>query len=232
MRAQAFADASSRYCDVMTLDHDQHNASCANDTKGSWYRRMSGGGAFSGRELPLAPAVGYCAPNLRGFTLMELVMTLAVAGVLTAIALPDFTRFIVRNRIVTEANTFVASLAFARSEAIRRQEPITLCASSDGQTCNSMTWQTGWIVYGATPQGQTVLRAGGPFAEGAVTMLPAPTALPVTITYNANGSSAAVTPISLKFCDLAPRAGDTNGIQVTVAGPGQVASSPQVQTCP
>lgn len=159
-------------------------------------------------------------------------MTLAVAAVLAAVALPDFSRFIIRNRIVAEANSFVASLAYARSEAIRRQEPITVCASSNGQSCNSLAWQTGWIVYGATPQGQTVLRVGGSFNEGIVAMSPPPTSLPVAISYNADGSSSAAVPVSLKFCDSSPKAGDANGIQVTITGPGQVISTPQAQPCP
>ena len=86
--------------------------------------------------------------NEDGFTLIELLITLLVAGILLVIATPGFKTFIEDNRISASSNDFVNAIAVARSEAIRRREPVTICSSSDLATCsNNASWQTGWIIF-------------------------------------------------------------------------------------
>ena len=58
--------------------------------------------------------------NVRGFTLIELMITLAVAAILITAALPSFNEFIKNNRLTTQANNFIATLNLARSEAPAR----------------------------------------------------------------------------------------------------------------
>ena len=53
-----------------------------------------------------------------GFTLIELMVTLAVAAILLAIAIPSFNSLLVSSRLTTAANDFVNALAIARSSAI------------------------------------------------------------------------------------------------------------------
>lgn len=89
-----------------------------------------------------------------GFTLIELIVTLAVAGILTAIAVPSFKTTIQNNRLVSESNDLLSSMLYARSQAIDGAstsslgEYVTVCASSDGATCSSTNWANGWIVEG------------------------------------------------------------------------------------
>lgn len=84
-----------------------------------------------------------------GFTLIELMVTIAVAAVLTAMAVPSFTRFAVSSRLVNHTNDLIGNLNIARSEAIRRNRNISLCrAASDVVTTCAGTngaWQF-WIV--------------------------------------------------------------------------------------
>jgi type IV fimbrial biogenesis protein FimT len=67
----------------------------------------------------------------KGFTLMELMMTLAVIGVILGIAAPSFREFLLNNRITGAANDLHAAFQLARSEAIKRQQPVAVCPSVD-----------------------------------------------------------------------------------------------------
>jgi type IV fimbrial biogenesis protein FimT len=81
----------------------------------------------------------------RGYTLLELMVTLAVAGVLLGVGVPGFFDVTRNQRAAANANELVTALSIARSEAIRRRARITVCASSDGATCTG-GWNQGWIV--------------------------------------------------------------------------------------
>lgn len=84
----------------------------------------------------------------RGFSIVELMMTLAVAGVLIATAAPSFVNTIRENRLTSQTNEVLGALALARSEGAKRSSvTITLCPSSDGTTCADTTsWENGWII--------------------------------------------------------------------------------------
>jgi type IV fimbrial biogenesis protein FimT len=83
-----------------------------------------------------------------GFTLVELMVTLAVVGVLAAVAAPAMTALISGNRLSGASGEMAASLQLARSEAIRRNARVSICASEDGSSCSaSADWST-WIVTG------------------------------------------------------------------------------------
>lgn len=80
------------------------------------------------------------------FTLIELIVTLSVAGILAAIAVPSFSSLIKDNRLTTQINELAFALNLARSEAIKRGTDVTLCNSNDKTTCSG-TWSDGWIVF-------------------------------------------------------------------------------------
>lgn len=83
-----------------------------------------------------------------GFTLIELMVAVAVLAVTLTIGVPSFRETIQTNRMATQANEFVAALALARSEAIKRGTRTTLCKSPDGSNCtNGGNWDQGWIVF-------------------------------------------------------------------------------------
>jgi len=86
-----------------------------------------------------------------GFTLIELITTVTVVGVLLSLAIPSFRETIDNNRLVGANNDFVSALNYARSEALKRSNAVTLCSSTDGASCAaSTTWSTGWIAFGDT----------------------------------------------------------------------------------
>ncbi len=83
-----------------------------------------------------------------GFTLLELMVAIAVFAVLIGLGVPSFSGIINANRITAQTNDLVSALNYARSEAVKRSEPVGVCSSTDGATCAASTdWSTGWIVF-------------------------------------------------------------------------------------
>jgi type IV fimbrial biogenesis protein FimT len=81
-----------------------------------------------------------------GFTLLELLMTIVIAGVLLTLAVPSFIDTIRNNRILASANNLISGVNTARAEAIRRSRMVSICPSADGASC-STDWSAGWMVY-------------------------------------------------------------------------------------
>ncbi|MGM3275676.1 GspH/FimT family pseudopilin [Ralstonia sp. 24A2] len=130
----------------------------------------------------------------RGVTMVEIIITLAIVAILAVIAVPSFTGTIQRARTQSEANSLVNDLQFARSEAIKRGLPVSLCASSDGATCtNANAWDRGWIVFnddngsGAIDTStDKVLRARAPFTSSD-TFTATTTSTTKSLTYSRDG---------------------------------------------
>ncbi len=83
-----------------------------------------------------------------GFSLIELMVVIAIAAILTGLAAPSLGKMFSSNRVQAEASAFVSDLMYARSEAIKRGQPVSLCPSSDAVSClTTNTWASGWIVF-------------------------------------------------------------------------------------
>ena len=83
-----------------------------------------------------------------GFTIIELMITIAVIGIGLAIGVPAMNQFVLDNRLVSQINTLNSSLALARSEAVKQNELTVVCVSTTGSSCaNNTAWTEGWIVF-------------------------------------------------------------------------------------
>ncbi len=114
-----------------------------------------------------SPTTDRSLGHARGFTAVELLFSLAIVGLVTALAVPSFRDFLQNNRTAEEANALVGALALARNEAVTRGVPVSVCSSTDNATCaDDPDWTTGWIVFtdavapvGSVDAPDTVLRA-------------------------------------------------------------------------
>ena len=107
--------------------------------------------------------------TVEGFTIIELMLAVALVAVLLGIGVPSFSRLIESNRLTTQINEFSTALNLARSEALKRSRRISLCRSVNGTSCNTAGgggYHTGWLVFvdtdgdGALDAGEDLLRAG------------------------------------------------------------------------
>lgn len=78
-----------------------------------------------------------------GFTLVELMMTIAVASIVLGIGIPSFVALIDNNRLTAYANDMVGALNLARSESIRRGMQVTVRIKGDSDS----NWDAGWDVF-------------------------------------------------------------------------------------
>lgn len=109
-----------------------------------------------------------------GFTLVELMIGIAVLALLMALGVPSFMNLVRNNRLVTQTNEVVTGLNLARSEAIKRGLPVSVCVSSDQTDCDTGTpdWADGWIMFvdqgtaGELDGTDEVLLVGTPVSQG------------------------------------------------------------------
>lgn len=86
-------------------------------------------------------------PCTRGFTLIEMLLTLAVASVLTMLAVPSFQSLMSKQQATDSYNRVASALHLARSIAVMKNTTSIVCPSTDGRHCSpSQHWQNGWLV--------------------------------------------------------------------------------------
>lgn len=124
----------------------------------------------------------------RGFTLIELMVVVALAAVMGGMALPSFRTFIAGQRVKTAASEFAMATIFARSEAIKRNADVTITAVSSG----AAGWKDGWAVTAVI--GAAVTPLSNQQAYSGLTLVGSAS----PITYQSSGRpSAAVTTMTI-----------------------------------
>jgi type IV fimbrial biogenesis protein FimT len=83
----------------------------------------------------------------QGFSLLELMFTITVAGILVAIAVPAFSTFVRGSLVSGSARNFVVDFALARNEAVLRATTVSVCTSTDLANCDASGWNSGRLVF-------------------------------------------------------------------------------------
>ncbi|MES2634640.1 MAG: GspH/FimT family pseudopilin [Pseudomonadota bacterium] len=179
------------------------------------------------------------ASRHRGFTLAELLISIAISGVLLAVALPSLGSAMSSSRLNSASADFFSALLLARSEAIKRGANVTVCKSADGVVCSpSGGWEQGWVVFGDTNEdglhdpAETVILRGAAL-DGKV-RLTGNLNVARYITFTAAGAtqltSGAFQAGTLTFCRESSTAGPARQIILSAAGRPRLHKL-TVQTC-
>jgi len=99
---------------------------------------------------------------VRGYTLYELLMTLALVAVILGLGLPSFSGIAARHRLHVEVNALFHAIHLARKESIMRKRVVSLCPSLDGLNCEpGRDWSTGWLMFENTDKDEPPRRDEG-----------------------------------------------------------------------
>jgi len=124
---------------------------------------------------------------MHGFSLIELMVVIAIAAIVSSLAAPTFSRMLNANRIQTAASALQGDMSYARTEAVKRGSWVAMCpssnATSSNPTCDSTNaWQNGWITFadasgnGVYGSGDTLLKVRDKLPGGnTIVASPAPT---------------------------------------------------------
>ena len=83
----------------------------------------------------------------QGFTLLELMVSLAVFAITLGLAIPSFQSLITSNRLTTQTNALLNAIYYTRSEAIKRNAHVVLCSSQSANQCDGGSWADGWLIF-------------------------------------------------------------------------------------
>mgnify|MGYP000078050850 CR=1 FL=1 len=179
-----------------------------------------------------------------GFTLMELMIVLTLAAIVLALGAPNFNEFRRNNRLTSTANDMLAAVQLARSEAIKRQTSVSLCASNnpragDAAICSTGAF-TGWVVFEdangdclRTAPGEALI--AGASADRAVSAVADGFCISFAPTGFSRDLAAGVEAQQIVFCDergLALQGGTdqsaARGVVLTRTGRAQITRDPTV----
>ncbi|TQV71219.1 prepilin-type N-terminal cleavage/methylation domain-containing protein [Exilibacterium tricleocarpae] len=180
----------------------------------------------------------------KGFTLIELMIALAIFGILLGVAVPSFTALMNDKNMISQMTKLTAVIAYARSEAVTRSVAVVVCSSTDGATCaGNNTWEQGWIVFTDLNGNGAPDLGGGNCAATVDCLLNVQGAMPAGVTLRATAASIVYTPTgdpaggggtAFRLCGASAQANNDTDYSrtVTISAPGSASVVKGAATCP
>ena len=172
--------------------------------------------------------------RLHGFTLIELMVSIAILAILLGIAVPGLNQFLVSNRLTSQINELVSDISRARNEAGTRGTRVSICIAASSTTCatSGTAWEAGRIIFtdtngnGAIDTGEAIIKYA-PALDGGTNLVSNSFTSALFITFRPFGGLTSTSGGTFTLC--AP--GYTEGRQISVAATGRPLAS-KISTCP
>ncbi len=193
----------------------------------------------------MSPVTGMSS-RARGFSLLELMITISVMVILLAIAVPSFRDVIHRNQVSSASNTLLASVNYARSEAVTRGQLVYMCPGDKASGCStgSKVYDQGWLVYtapaGAASVGQAYAAASSILLRSTdpQTNVSIEASSDTVVTFGQQGQLRPSTPLTFAACYRSAGSGTGTitskvpGVELSVNGSGSITSKPATTCSP
>ena len=160
-----------------------------------------------------------------GFTLMELIIVLAIIAIVATLTIPNAGNYVDNNRLAAAAADMASALQTARAESVGRNAPVTICASNqNGTQCSGAPeqWEKGWILFvdsdtdDTVDAGEEVLQYHEPFANSVT--IRATSGADEAITFFPSGRTSISSTQTLVLCDYRGFGEDAKGLVLSILG--------------
>jgi type IV fimbrial biogenesis protein FimT len=173
--------------------------------------------------------IAIIAMKTKGFTMLELLVTLAILAILTTMAVPSLIDTMGRMAVNSAVRSMATSLSFARTEAIKRGQNVSICPTTDGADCAAGSWAGGWIVFvdvnndadgdtGSVDAGDILIRAYEPLADMVVTVTPNTD----LIAYDNKGFGSNAALVTFKVCPEDGNAENARELEISLSGRARI----------
>lgn len=176
------------------------------------------------------------APHrMAGLTLIELMVVVAIAAILIAVAAPNLTDMATSAKLNAESDRWMASAQLARSEAIKRNRRVTMCATADGDTCatagGAQAWTSGWLIGHTVGSTWTVIEREAAIATGYRLEVASGTTPVYAVVFQPTGVDS--TTATAMVCRSQPTGNlQQRTVQLSTTGRTQLSKAPRTTACP
>jgi len=166
-----------------------------------------------------------------GFSLIELLVTVALLSILLALGVPAFNELIASTKLTSATNTLIGHLQYARAEAIKRGRGLVGVGpyKSDTAWLDDDSWEGGYMVAAADNASTSNLRVLRRVDKTDLASLTITSSIKAAIYFESDGSVNAVTNTTLRICS---KNDPTKKRKVVISSMGRVRASDQDFTCP